>query len=146
MLDENVNKTKVKTTIISQIRTSVSNRLHSIFRLGGNSSDSKRCIYVNHNRSKNQDNKNKNFRSNRVSTSKYNILTFGPLFVYEQFRKFSNIFFLAICFVQQVPGVSPTGRFTTLVPLLFILGVSAIKEIIEDIVRNFTRHYNLIQK
>lgn len=30
--------------------------------------------------------------------------------------------------------MSPTGRFTTLVPLCFILGVSAIKELIEDFV------------
>jgi hypothetical protein len=35
---------------------------------------------------------------------------------------------------QQIPGVSPTGRYTTLVPLIFILSVSAIKEIVEDIV------------
>jgi hypothetical protein len=38
-----------------------------------------------------------------------------------------------IC-LKQVPDVSPTGRFTTLVPLTFIFGVSAIKEIIEDFV------------
>ncbi|VDO92896.1 unnamed protein product [Schistosoma curassoni] len=38
--------------------------------------------------------------------------------------------------IQQIPGVSPTGRFTTLVPLCIILTVSAIKEVIED----FRRH------
>nr|CAI5828686.1 unnamed protein product [Callosobruchus analis] len=38
--------------------------------------------------------------------------------------------------LQQIPDVSPTGRFTTLVPLIFILSVSAIKEIIEDIKRH----------
>lgn len=36
--------------------------------------------------------------------------------------------------LQQIPNVSPTGRYTTAVPLIFILCVSAIKEIIEDIV------------
>lgn len=35
---------------------------------------------------------------------------------------------------QQIPDVSPTGRWTTLVPLLFILVVAAVKEIIEDLV------------
>ncbi|KAA3682343.1 phospholipid-transporting ATPase, partial [Paragonimus westermani] len=34
----------------------------------------------------------------------------------------------------QIPGVSPTGRFTTAVPLAIILTVSAIKEMIEDLV------------
>jgi len=37
--------------------------------------------------------------------------------------------------LQQIPDVSPTGRFTTLVPLILILCVSALKEIIEDFVR-----------
>lgn len=36
---------------------------------------------------------------------------------------------------QQIPDVSPTGRWTTLVPLLFILVVAAVKEFIEDLVR-----------
>lgn len=39
---------------------------------------------------------------------------------------------------QQIPGVSPTGRWTTLLPLLFILFVSAVKEIIEDFVSHCT--------
>lgn len=39
-----------------------------------------------------------------------------------------------MCVVQQIPDVSPTGRYTTLVPLIFILSVSALKEIVEDIV------------
>lgn len=38
------------------------------------------------------------------------------------------------CMTQQIPDVSPTGRWTTLVPLLFILVVAAVKEIIEDLV------------
>ena len=40
-----------------------------------------------------------------------------------------------VLILQQIPDVSPTGRFTTLVPLILILCVSAVKEIIEDFVR-----------
>lgn len=43
--------------------------------------------------------------------------------------------FPLLCLFQQIPDVSPTGRWTTLVPLLFILVVAAVKEIIEDLVR-----------
>lgn len=43
--------------------------------------------------------------------------------------------FFFLCLFQQIPDVSPTGRWTTLVPLLFILVVAAVKEIIEDLVR-----------
>ncbi|OQR77199.1 putative phospholipid-transporting ATPase IA-like [Tropilaelaps mercedesae] len=76
------------------------------------------------------------FRNNAISTAKYTPYTFLPKFLFEQFRRYSNIFFLFVAVMQQIPGVSPTGRFTTAVPLAFILMVSALKEILED----FKRH------
>ncbi|XP_030002023.1 probable phospholipid-transporting ATPase IA isoform X7 [Sphaeramia orbicularis] len=76
------------------------------------------------------------FCSNRVSTAKYNVLTFLPRFLYSQFRRAANAFFLFIALLQQIPDVSPTGRWTTLVPLLFILVVAAVKEVIEDLKRH----------
>ncbi|XP_017837733.1 probable phospholipid-transporting ATPase IA isoform X3 [Drosophila busckii] len=74
--------------------------------------------------------------NNRITTAKYNCLCFLPSFLFEQFRRYSNCFFLLIALLQQIPDVSPTGRYTTLVPLIFILSVSAIKEIIEDVKRH----------
>ncbi|XP_064193992.1 phospholipid-transporting ATPase IA-like [Anguilla rostrata] len=76
------------------------------------------------------------FCNNRVSTAKYNVLTFLPRFLYSQFRRAANSFFLFIALLQQIPDVSPTGRWTTLVPLLFILVVAAVKEVIEDLKRH----------
>ncbi|XP_071786477.1 probable phospholipid-transporting ATPase IA isoform X3 [Asterias amurensis] len=76
------------------------------------------------------------FCNNEVNTGKYSLVTFLPKFLFEQFRRYANVFFLFIALLQQIPGVSPTGKFTTMFPLLFILFVSAIKEIIED----FKRH------
>ncbi|KAJ8382525.1 hypothetical protein SKAU_G00033030 [Synaphobranchus kaupii] len=76
------------------------------------------------------------FCSNHVSTAKYNVLTFLPRFLYAQFRRAANSFFLFIALLQQIPDVSPTGRWTTLVPLLFILVVAAVKEVIEDLKRH----------
>lgn len=81
--------------------------------------------------------------SNYVSTRKYSVMTFLPLFLADQFQHCSNIFFLMISLLQQIPDVSPTGRYTTIVPLLFILTVSAFKEIFEDIKRHRAdRHEN----
>ncbi|MGH0160409.1 UNVERIFIED_CONTAM: hypothetical protein FKN15_039313 [Acipenser sinensis] len=74
------------------------------------------------------------FCDNHVSTTKYGVLTFLPRFLYEQIRRAANAFFLFIALMQQIPDVSPTGRYTTLVPFLFILTVAGIKEIIEDYV------------
>ena len=38
--------------------------------------------------------------SNSISTSKYNIFTFLPKFLFEQFSKYSNIFFFMIVLLQ----------------------------------------------
>jgi len=39
-----------------------------------------------------------------------------------------------VCLLQQIPNVSPTGQYTTAIPLFIILCISALKEIFEDIV------------
>lgn len=76
------------------------------------------------------------FCHNGITTAKYNFATFLPKFLFEQFRRYANIFFLLIALMQQIPNVSPTGRYTTAGPLIFILTVSAIKEIFEDAKRH----------
>lgn len=76
------------------------------------------------------------FCSNKITTAKYNVFSFLPKFLFEQFRRYANVFFLFIALMQQIPGVSPTGRYTTAVPLFCILAVSAIKEIFEDVKRH----------
>lgn len=77
-------------------------------------------------------NVNDDFSSNQVMTNKYNLVTFVPVFLLEQFSKYANVFFLFIGCIQQIPGVSPTNRWTTLVPLGIVLLVAAAKEIAED--------------
>ena len=72
------------------------------------------------------------FIDNHVSTAKYNIATFIPKFLLEQFSKYANLFFLFTAVLQQIPNVSPTNQYTTIVPLAIVLMVSACKELIED--------------
>ncbi|PHH85869.1 hypothetical protein CDD83_11050 [Cordyceps sp. RAO-2017] len=69
---------------------------------------------------------------NHISTAKYNFATFLPKFLFEQFSKFANIFFLFTAGLQQIPGLSPTNRYTTIAPLLIVLLISAGKELVED--------------
>ncbi|CAI5443943.1 unnamed protein product [Caenorhabditis angaria] len=78
--------------------------------------------------------------ANRISTCKYNLFSFLPRFLYEQFRRYNNVFFLVIALLQQIPDVSPTGRYTTAVPFLIILSVSALKEMFEDLKRRRSDH------
>ncbi|KAI0989575.1 hypothetical protein GJ496_007801, partial [Pomphorhynchus laevis] len=68
-------------------------------------------------------------------TCKYTVYSFLFKFLHAQFTKYSNVFFLLISLLQQIPYVSPTGRYTTAVPLIIILICSACKEIFEDFKR-----------
>ncbi|KAI8985235.1 hypothetical protein BDB01DRAFT_843042 [Pilobolus umbonatus] len=70
--------------------------------------------------------------NNSVTTGKYSVWNFIPKFIYEEFSKYANLFFLFVSLIQQIPDVSPTSRWTTLVPLAIVLCITAIKEIIED--------------
>ncbi|KAI0314556.1 calcium transporting ATPase [Amylostereum chailletii] len=79
---------------------------------------------------------NQDFLGNHVSTSKYNVATFVPKFLLEQFSKYANLFFLFTACIQQIPGVSPTNRWTTIGPLAVVLLASAFKEVQEDLKRH----------
>jgi phospholipid-transporting ATPase len=91
-----------------------------------------RIIYLNNP----HENSKSGFVSNHISTTKYNVFTFLPKFLFEQFSKYANLFFLFTSCIQQVPSVTPTNRYTTIATLCIVLLVSAIKEISEDIKRN----------
>ena len=87
-----------------------------------------RIIYLN-NPPANAANK---YVDNHVSTTKYNVATFLPKFLFEQFSRYANLFFLFTAIIQQIPNISPTSQYTTIVPLAIVLLVSAIKEVVED--------------
>ena len=50
---------------------------------------------------------NGRFAANAIRNTKYNVLTFVPLVLYNQFRFFFNLFFLAVALSQFIPG-APT--------------------------------------
>ncbi|KAI0799980.1 phospholipid-translocating P-type ATPase [Fomes fomentarius] len=79
---------------------------------------------------------NSEFCNNYVSTSKYNLATFVPKFLFEQFSKYANVFFLFTALIQQIPDVSPTNPYTTILPLSAVLLASAFKETQEDLKRH----------
>mmetsp|Transcript_1437 Transcript_1437/g.936 ORF Transcript_1437/g.936 Transcript_1437/m.936 type:complete len:130 (-) Transcript_1437:2173-2562(-) len=79
----------------------------------------------------------KRFKNNMIATAKYTCLTFLPLNLFYQFTKFSNIYFLMMAFLQMIPAISNSGGYPTmLTPLMFVLVVSMIKDIIEDVQRH----------
>lgn len=74
------------------------------------------------------------YARNKVRTSKYTLVSFLPKFLFEQFRRIANIYFLVLIFLQMrveftagasVPQIS-------MLPLVAILAITAIKDGIED--------------
>lgn len=82
-----------------------------------------------------QSNSQFSYCDNHISTTKYNAATFLPKFLFQEFSKYANLFFLCTSAIQQVPNVSPTNRYTTIGTLMCVLIVSAMKEIVEDVKR-----------
>ena len=78
----------------------------------------------------------KYYTTNLIHTSKYNFLTFLPKSLLIQFQRFANIYFLKIAVLQSIKLISPLNPFTAVGPLLFVLGLSIMREGIEDYLRH----------
>jgi phospholipid-transporting ATPase len=75
--------------------------------------------------------------SNKISTTKYSFWNFIPKNLYEQFRRMTNVYFLIIVVITLIPAISPLNPWTSILPLAFVLGITAVKEAYEDIVCSF---------
>jgi phospholipid-transporting ATPase len=76
-----------------------------------------------------------NHKNNKVSTTKYNIITFLPKALLFQFFRLANVYFLIIAIIQCIKIISPLDPATAVAPLAFVLTVSLIREAIEDYMR-----------
>jgi len=75
------------------------------------------------------------FKDNKISTTKYNAFTFLPKALLYQFMRLANIYFVFIAIIQSIPIISPLGAATAILPLVFVLCVSLIREAVEDLKR-----------
>uniref|UniRef100_A0A4W6CT91 Phospholipid-transporting ATPase n=1 Tax=Lates calcarifer TaxID=8187 RepID=A0A4W6CT91_LATCA len=80
--------------------------------------------------------KKSRYSGNAIKTYKYNVLTFLPLNLYEQFKRAANLYFLALLILQIIPDISTLPWYTTLIPLVVVLGITAIKDLVDDLVRS----------
>lgn len=72
------------------------------------------------------------YASNYVVTTKYTLLTFLPFSLFAQFRRLANCYFLLIAILQSIPEISPLSPYTAIAPLVFVVGLSMIREALED--------------
>ncbi|XP_042833540.1 phospholipid-transporting ATPase IK isoform X7 [Panthera tigris] len=75
-------------------------------------------------------------KSNVIHTAKYNVFSFLPLNLYEQFHRVSNLYFLFIIILQGLPEISTLPWFTLFVPLICLLVIRATRDLVDDIGRH----------
>ncbi|CAM9272870.1 unnamed protein product [Laminaria digitata] len=91
----------------------------------GVSADAEQCLMAN----------------NSVVTSKYNLITFVPRSLFEQFRRIANVYFLVISVLMMLGTYtelfsSPLKPYSTIVPLVLVLMVTMVKDGAEDLKRH----------
>ena len=121
-------------------RTSRLSRVSTLSRIYQNEQVG-RAIYVNSQNGKtstNFDNKKKSkkrkgeFISNKVRTARYTVANFLPKQLVAQFSKLANIYFLFVSILQLIPGLSPTGQYTTVLPLCLFVALAMLREAYDD--------------
>ncbi|XP_032378970.1 probable phospholipid-transporting ATPase IM [Etheostoma spectabile] len=76
------------------------------------------------------------YADNHIKTSKYNVLTFLPMNLFEQFQRVANAYFLVLLILQLIPEISSLSWFTTIVPLVMVLVITAVKDATDDYFRH----------
>ncbi|XP_019319480.2 phospholipid-transporting ATPase IC [Panthera pardus] len=80
--------------------------------------------------------KESKYANNAIKTYKYNAFTFLPMNLFEQFKRAANFYFLVLLILQAIPQITTLAWYTTLVPLLLVLGITAIKDLVDDVARH----------
>ncbi|XP_074649753.1 phospholipid-transporting ATPase VD-like isoform X2 [Tubulanus polymorphus] len=75
---------------------------------------------------------NRTYANNLIKTTKYNVWTFLPKNLFEQFHRFANVYFLFLIVLNWIPELSVFMKEVSMLPLLFVLSVTGVKDAYED--------------
>ncbi|KAK4122150.1 phospholipid-translocating P-type ATPase [Parathielavia appendiculata] len=70
--------------------------------------------------------------TNFIRSSRYTVWSFLPKQLVFQFSKLANFYFLVVGILQMIPGLSTTGTWTTIGPLIAFVALSMAKEGYDD--------------
>ena len=80
---------------------------------------------------------NYTYFSNKVQNNKYNLISFIPVVIFNQFKQFGNFFYLIMTITQFIPQLIVGFLFSYLSPLVIVVGAAMIKELYDDINRRY---------
>ncbi|CAB5396116.1 unnamed protein product [Rhizophagus irregularis] len=141
LIDDSLHNTIAESSNGSSHNRSMSRRdsiRHAVNRLstmisGGNQDDTGREIPINPSNHPLIDPRTKKpFINNSITSSRYKIYDFLPKQIIYQFSKIANFYFLFVAILQSIPELSPTGRFTTIIPLSIFMSIAIAHEGFDD--------------
>ncbi|KAJ8385793.1 hypothetical protein AAFF_G00182370 [Aldrovandia affinis] len=74
----------------------------------------------------------KGYQGNSIRTTKYTLISFIPINLFEQFHRAANLYFLFLVVLNWVPVVEAFQKEITMIPLVVVLTVIAFKDALED--------------
>ncbi|CAF1363208.1 unnamed protein product, partial [Rotaria sordida] len=74
-------------------------------------------------------------QTNCIRTTRYNILTFIPKNLFEQFHRVANIYFAVLIGLNWVPMINALAKTVAFIPLTVILVITGVKDLVEDLKR-----------
>ncbi|XP_059700870.1 phospholipid-transporting ATPase VD [Haemorhous mexicanus] len=72
------------------------------------------------------------YMNNRIRTTRYTLLNFLPRNLFEQFHRVANLYFLFLAVLNWVPLVEAFQKEITMLPLIGVLTIIAVKDGLED--------------
>ena len=75
------------------------------------------------------------YAGNAINNAKYSWYSFVPVVLFNQFKYFFNLFFLLIALSQVVEALRVGFLISFVAPLAFVLLVTMIKELLDDLAR-----------
>uniref|UniRef100_A0AAQ5WZL2 Phospholipid-transporting ATPase n=1 Tax=Amphiprion ocellaris TaxID=80972 RepID=A0AAQ5WZL2_AMPOC len=75
------------------------------------------------------------YKGNKIRTTKYSLLSFLPKNLFEQLHRFANVYFIFLAALNFVPVVEAFQPEISLIPIILVLSVTAVKDIWEDYCR-----------
>lgn len=72
------------------------------------------------------------YNRNKVRTNKYTFLSFIPKNLFEQLHRFANVYFVFLCALNFVPIVNAFQPEISIIPIVFVMSVTAVKDLWED--------------
>uniref|UniRef100_H2YBK4 Phospholipid-transporting ATPase n=1 Tax=Ciona savignyi TaxID=51511 RepID=H2YBK4_CIOSA len=69
-----------------------------------------------------------NYAVNKIKTSKYTWYNFLLINLWEQFHRVVNVYFVILVVLQFIPEISSLNPTTSIIPIIVVLGLTAMKD------------------